>query len=44
MEVIDHLHGLTDPSANTVRRQETPIATNDGDRRVLSQPGGDTGG
>jgi hypothetical protein len=40
MEAIDDLHRLGCPLANAVRIQGTPIATDDGDRRMLGKPDG----
>ena len=44
MKAIDHLHRLGCPPANAVGIEVTAIATDDGDRRMLGQPGRDTGG
>ena len=43
VEAIDHLHCLRRPSANAIGVEVTAIATDDGDRRMLGQPGGDAG-
>jgi hypothetical protein len=40
---IDHLHRLGCPSANPVGVELAPIATDDGDRRMLGEPGRDAG-
>ena len=39
MKPIDHLHRLGCPPANAVGIEVTPIAADDGDRRMLGQPG-----
>ena len=43
MKAIDHLHRLGCPPANTVGVELAPITTDDGDRRMLGQPGRDGG-
>jgi hypothetical protein len=43
VEAIDHLYRLRRPSANAIGVEVTAIATDDGDRRMLGQPGGDAG-
>ena len=44
MKPIDHLHGVGCPPANAVGVEVAPIATDDGDRRMLGEPGRDGGG
>jgi hypothetical protein len=44
MEAVDYLHGLRGPSANPIRIQGTPIATDDSDRRMLGEPSRGIGG
>jgi hypothetical protein len=44
MEAIDHLHRLGGPSANAVCIEVTAITADDGDRRMLDEPGRDAGG
>ena len=39
MKAINHLHRLRCPPTNAVRIAVTPITADDGDRRMLSQPG-----
>jgi hypothetical protein len=41
---IDHLYGLRRAPANAVGVEVAPIATDDGDRRILRQPGRHAGG
>jgi hypothetical protein len=40
---VHHLRGLGRPPANTVGVELAPVATDDGDRRMLGQPDGDGG-
>ena len=44
MKPVDDLHRLGRPPANAVGVEVAAITTDDGDRRMLGQPGGDTGG
>jgi hypothetical protein len=39
MKAIDDLHGIWCPPTNAVRIEVTPIPADDGDRRMLGQPG-----
>jgi hypothetical protein len=44
VKAIDHLHGLRGPPANAVGVQVAAIAADDGDRRMLGEPGHHGGG
>jgi hypothetical protein len=44
MKTIDDLHRVGGSLADAIRIQGAAIATDDGDRRMLGQPGRDTGG
>ena len=44
MKAVDDLHRLGCPPANAIRIEVTAITTDDGDRRMLGQPGRDAGG
>jgi len=39
MKPIDRLHRLGSPPANAIRVEVTPITADDGDRRMLGEPG-----
>ena len=44
MTAVDDLHGLRGPPANAVGVQVAAIAADDGDRRMLGEPGRHSGG